>query len=73
MNVDEKVEYSIKWFESLGPNRQRDALRELFDYAIQTDWINVWSKEDIEDAVADGEDEERYKAPYIRTCGEPLA
>lgn len=81
MTPTQKIEHAVLWFKSLSRDRQETALRELLDHSIRSEWVNVWSPQDrvelIQEAVDAGKSPVsaaiRYEAPYLTTCGEPLA
>jgi hypothetical protein len=69
----QKVQYSVEWFMSLPLDRQERVVRRLFEHAIDSEWISVWSPENqIELAEEEGCSIEKFQAPYFNTCGEPI-
>ena len=74
MTHDEKVQLAVEWFMEATPGQQKKAIEELFDHAIKTEWVNVWSPEDRQElAEEEGKSIEEYAIPYFRTCGEPIS
>lgn len=76
MTHEEKVDRAFNWFTTQGPTRQAKAVRELFDHAIRSEWVSVWSDEDAEEMNEERAEEGLppgdYAAPYYTTCGEPV-
>lgn len=71
--VEEQTKRATDWFMRQPAEIQKVAVRELFEFAIEGEWIGMWSEEDQVWLVEeDGEDKTRYEAPYFRTTGEPL-
>ena len=72
MNEDKKIEYATNWFMDQSKEVQRKAVSELFEHAIQSEWVNVWDSDDQEELIEEGSDPIKIKAPYFTSCGEPL-
>lgn len=69
----EKTDRAVKWFMALDSQQQEIAVRALFDHAIESEWIDLWDEDDIEElAKESGRPIEEYRAPYYTTCGEPI-
>lgn len=74
LSHDEKVKLAIEWFKGATPEQQENAMRELIDHAIRSEWVNVWSPEDQQElAEESGRPIDEYKIPYFTTCGEPIS
>lgn len=68
-----KVNRAIDWFEKLSDPQKSEVARQLFDYAVEQQYLGVWKPEDVEELAEENKRPvEYYEAPYIRSCGEPL-
>ena len=72
MTDQEKVEQAVAWFIRQDEKTQKIAVSELFNYAVESDWINVTSPKEIEELNEEYFDIESLEAPYFRTCGAPM-
>jgi hypothetical protein len=52
---------------------QSKALWQLIEFAIDAEYLGVWSHEDREEFCKEsGKPMSDYEAPYFRSCGIPL-
>ncbi len=73
MTNQEKVELSVKWFNTLNDEQKSEAVKHLFECAIESEWINVLSEEHAKEASEEtGTPIEYYRTPYLSSCGDLL-
>lgn len=72
------VARAMQWFWRLSPDRQVDALRELFEYAVETEYLTVPTSNEVLERIVDDMDagvpigREEAAAPRYRASGEPM-
>lgn len=68
-----EIKDAIEWFMAQDEATRRNALAELFEFAIVGEYVGVWSPGDRKElAAAEGRPVEYFEAPYFRNTGEPL-
>jgi len=73
--ITDKADRAVEWFMSLkDEDRQRKALKEIFDYCIESEMVSVWSENDARELSEEAEVPiEKYRAPYWSATGESIA
>ena len=69
---EDKVLMAVEWFNSATPVQKEKAVRALFEHAILSEWIGVWSVEDCKELAGESGGSVDYTIPYFTTCGEPI-
>jgi hypothetical protein len=64
----------VEWFCNATPDQQKQAVAELFEHAILSEWIDIRDDES-QQWLADetGEPIENFGIPFFTTCGDPIA
>ena len=73
-SYDSDIRRACEWFNNATESQKLKAVRALFEHAIESEWVGVWSEKDAADLAQEaGKPIESYLVPYFRTCGDPIA